>query len=267
MGKRINDMKCPFHLQLSPYLDGELDHLKAEKMKQHLGGCVACWEELTLLLEIRNSLKQAAGLVKAPDSLREKIQGEARQARNTVILTRRNFAYALPLVAITLVAAILGLYYQWPWERDSFKDVAALMAKYHSAYESGRRSPSIKSSELAEIELWLKGSLDFKILIPRAAFAGYHLVGGDIFEHRGRKFVYLKYQGDGKKIGYVVFKDWGLPIDLPESVRIGEIILHTGQIKETNVGVWKKGGLVYAVLTTEDRSELIEYAQKCIQLF
>ncbi len=260
-------MKCPFHPHLSPYLDGELDHLKAKEMKEHLMACVICREELNLLLEIRNSLKQAAISAKAPTPLREKILGEARQTQSMIFILRRNFAYALPLVAVLLVAAILSVHYHWPWERDSFRNVVAIMVKYHSAYESGERSPSIRPSNLQDIGSWLKGKLDFEILIPRAAFAGYDLVGLDIFEHGGRKFVYLKYQQSGKTIGYVVSKDSALSIDLPETLDIGEITLHIGRIEETHVGIWKKGGLIYTILTTEDRSELVEYARECIRLF
>jgi mycothiol system anti-sigma-R factor len=260
-------MKCPFHLHLSTYLDGELDHLKANETREHLKTCVACQEELNLLLDIRNSLKQAAASAKAPDSLRERIVGETRQARSTVFIPRKNFAYAFPLVALLLVAAIVSFYYHWPWERNSFGQVVASMVKYHSAYASGERAPGIRSSNIQDVELWVKGNLDFKILIPNAAFAGYDLVGGDIFEQSGRKFLYLKYQEDGKIIGYVIFEDFALPIDLPETINMGEITLHIGKIQETNIGVWKRGKLVYSVLTTEDRSELIEYVQKCIQLF
>lgn len=219
------------------------------------------------LLEIRDYLKQAATSAKAPAPLREKILDEPRQARSTVFILRRNFAYALPLVAMLLVAAIVVFYYHWPWDRNSFRHVVALMVKYHSAYESGGRSPGIRSSNLQDVDLWLKGSLNFKIFIPRAAFAGYELVGADIFEYGGRKFIYLQYQHKDKTIGYVVFKESAFPIDLPETVDLGEITLHIGQIKETHVGVWKKGGLVYAIMTTEDRSELIEYARLCFQLF
>jgi anti-sigma factor (TIGR02949 family) len=263
----MTEMECPFHLHLSPYLDGELDRLKAVEMKEHLKACAACRKELNLLLEIRNSLKQTANSAKAPASLREKILGEAHQTRKVALILPRSFAYAVPLVAILLVAAIVSFYYLWPWERDSFRDIIGTMVKYHSLYESGEKSPSLRSSSLQDVELWLKRNLDFKILIPRAAFAGYTLVGGDIFEDRGRKFVYLKYQQNGKTIGYVVLEDLALPIDLPEAVDIGGITLHIGKIKETYVGVWKKGGFVYTILTTEDRSELIEYAQGCIRFF
>ncbi len=260
-------MECPFHPRLSPYLDGELDRQEKKKVKEHVAACIACREELNLLLEIRNSLKQAAASVKVPPPLRQKILGEPDKVRSTIFILRRNLAYVFPLVAVLLVASILSIYYHWPWERDSFRSVVAIVMKYHSAYESGGRSPSIRPSNSQDIGLWLKQKLDFEILIPRAAFAGYDLVGLDIFEHRGRKFVYLKYQQKGKTIGYVVFKDLTFSIDLHETVNIGEITLYFGQMKETNVGVWKKGGLVYVILTAEDRSEIIEYARNCIQLF
>lgn len=263
----IIEMGCPFHQHLSPYLDGELDHLKEKEMEEHLEACVACQEELDFLLQIRDSLKQAAASAKAPELLREKILGEARQPRRTVLIPRWNFVYGAALAATVLFAITLIFYYHWPLERDSFRYVVASIVRYHAEYESGGRSLDIKSSDVQDAESWLKRRLDFKIPIPRAAFAGYGLEGADIFEQKGRKFAYLKYRGNGKTIGYVIFKDPAFRIDLPETVDIGEIKLHVGEKEETNFAVWKKGELVYVILTTEDRSELIEYARLCIQLF
>jgi anti-sigma factor (TIGR02949 family) len=260
-------MGCSFHQDLSPYLDGELDHLKEEKMNEHLQACVACQEELNLLLQIRNSLKQVAASTKAPPGLKEKILGEAREARSMVLIPRWNFARAATLVVILSFAVTLIFYYHWPRERDSFTDVVASMVRYHAGYESGGRSLSMRSSDLQNIESWFKRKLGFKISIPSAAFAEYSLEGADIFEQKGRKFAYLKYRRDGKIIGYIVLKDFAFSIDLPEIVDIGEIKLRIGEKEETNFGVWKKGGLVHLILTTEDRSELIEYARLCIQLF
>ncbi len=260
-------MSCSFHQDLSPYLDGELDYLKTKKVEEHLEACVVCRGELNLLLQIRNSLKNAAASAKAPELLREKILDEVDQAHRMVLIPRWNFAYGASLVAMLLFAITLISYYYWSRERDSFTDVVAAMVKYHAGYESGGRSLSIKSSDVQETESWFKGRLDFKIPIPSAAFAGYDLQGADIFKHRGRKFVYLSYQRNGETIGYMIFRDFGLLINLPETVDMGEITLRIGEKEETNFGVWKRGELVYVILTTEDRSELIEYARLCIQLF
>ena len=65
----------------------------------------------------------------------------------------------------------------------------------------------------------------------------------------------------------MIFKDSSFSIDLPETVTVGKIKLQIGKKKETNMAVWKKEGLVYLILTTENRSELLEYAQRCIELF
>jgi hypothetical protein len=79
----------------------------------------------------------------------------------------------------------------------------------------------------------------------------------------------LKYQGQGQGeiVGYIIFKDSAFSIDLPETVTVGKIKLQVGKKEETNMAVWKKEGLVYLILTTEDRSELIRYARRCIELF
>ncbi len=89
----------------------------------------------------------------------------------------------------------------------------------------------------------------------------------DGFEQKGRKYAYLKCRKVGKTIGLIIFKDKGFSLDLPESVNIDKFKIQMGKMKETNIAVWKKGGLVYFILTFEDRSELLEYARRCIKFF
>ncbi len=259
-------MSCPYYQYLSPYSDGELDSLKAEKIKEHLVACTFCRGELNLMLQIRNSLKQGAASTKAPLLLKEKILGESRQTRRSVIIPRWNFAYAAALAATVLFAFIL-IFNLKQVDRDSPTDIVDILVKYHAVHGPGRKPLSIEPSDSKDAELWFKKKLGFEFSVPNAAFAGYRLKGADTFEQRGRKFAYLKYQRDGSIIGYIIFKDMAFSIDQAETVAVGKIKLQIGKKRETNIGVWKKNGLIYLILTTEDRSELLEYARRCIQLF
>ncbi len=259
-------MSCLFFKHVSPYLDGELDNLTGKKVKEHLDTCVFCKQELNFMLQIRNSLRQGAASTKAPSPLREKILGKTRQARRTTLLSQWNFAYAAPLAAMMLVAFILIFRY-WPGDRNSFTDVVDILVKYHAVYGPGGKSLSFESSDSDDAALWLKRKLDLEFSVPNAAFAGYELEGADGFEQNDRKFAYLKYQHNGKTIGYIIFKDSAFSIDLSETVDIDNIKLHVGKKEDTNFAVWKNKGLVYLILTTEDRSELIDYARRCIRFF
>jgi anti-sigma factor RsiW len=261
-------MSCSFREYLSPYSDGELDTLRAEEIKGHLETCVSCQGELNSLLQIRDSLQQGAASTKAPLHLKEKILGETRQAQRKVFIPRWNFARASTLVAAVLFAFILAFYY-WPQGKDSFTDLVDILVKYHAVYGPGGKSLKLESSNSREAALWFKKKLGLEFSVPNAAFAGYSLKGADAFEQEGRKFAYLRYQGKGKGeiVGYIIFKDSAFSINLPETVTVGKIKLQIGKKKETNMAVWKKGGLVYLILTTEDRSELLHYARRCIELF
>ncbi len=259
-------MSCSFYENLSPYCDGELDSLQAKEIEEHLESCAVCQRELDYMLQIRNSLKQGAANTKAPSPLREKILGKTRQSRRTLLIARWNFAYAASLAAMMLVAFILIFHY-WPVDRDSFTDVVDVLVKYHAVYGPGGKSLSLESSDSEDVELWVKRKLGLEFLVPNAAFAGYSLAGADGFEQKDRKFAYLKYQHNGKTIGYIIFKDSAFSINLPETVNIDKIKIQIGKMKKTNIAVWKKGGFVYLILTTEDRSELLEYARRCIKIF
>jgi len=259
-------MSCSFYQHLSSYIDGELDTLTTDRLKDHLEMCVFCRGELNFMLQIRNSLRQGAASTKAPSLLKEKILGEARRAQRTFFFPQWNFAYAAGLAAIVLLAFVL-LFNFWPKDRHTFTDIVDILAKHHTVYGPGGKSLSIGSSDSQDAQLWFKTKLGLEFSVPNATFAGYKLKGANAFEHQGTKFAYLKYQENEKIIGYIIFKDKGFSLDLPETVDIGKIKLQLGKNKETNIAVWKKGGLVYLVLTTENRSELMEYARRCIQIF
>ena len=259
-------MSCSFREYLSPYSDGELDTLKAKEIKEHLETCGLCREELNFMLQIRDSLQQRAASTKTPLHLKEKILGETRQAQRKVFIPRWNFTRASTLAAAVLFAFILVFYY-WPQGKDSFTDLVDSLVKYHAIYGPGGKSLRLESTDSREAALWFKKKLGLEFSVPNAAFAGYSLQGADAFEQKGRKFAYLKYQGEGKIVGYIIFKDSAFSIDLPETVTVGKIKLQVGKKEETNMAVWKKEGLVYLILTTEDRSELLRYAQRCIELF
>ncbi len=228
--------------------------------------CVFCRGELNFMLQIRNFLRQGAASTKTPPLLKKKILGEARQSQRTFFFARWNFAHAAGLVGVVLLAFVM-LFNFWPKDRHTFTDIADILAKHHTAYGPGGKSLSIGSSDSQDAQLWFKRKLGLEFSVPNAAFAGYRLKGANAFEHRGRKFAYLKYQKDGRIIGYIIFRDKGFSLDLPETVDIGKIKLQIGKNKETNIAVWKKGGLVYFILTNEDRSELLDYARQCIRFF
>ncbi len=259
-------MSCSFYENLSPYCDGELDGLQAKEIEEHLENCAVCQGELDYMLQIRNSLKQGAANTKAPSPLREKILGKTRQSRRTLLIARWNFAYVAPLAAMMLVAFILIFRY-WPGDRDSFTDVVDVLVKYHAVYGPGGKSLSLETSNSEYVELWVKRKLGLEFLVPNAAFAEYSLEGADEFEQKDRKFAYLKYQHNGKTIGYIIFKDSAFSINLRETLDIDNIKLYLGKKEDTNFAVWKNKGFVHLILTTEDRSELIDYARRCIRFF
>ncbi|NIO05973.1 MAG: hypothetical protein GTN74_15635 [Proteobacteria bacterium] len=259
-------MACLYQKYLSPYLDGELDHLNEGKTREHLTSCVACQEAFGLMAQIRRSLKQAAASTKAPLHLKERALSEVTQRREMVFMPRWNLAYGAGLAAIVLLAFILVFHY-WLRPSNTLTEVFDVLAEYHAGYETGVRPLTLRSSDLHKTESWIASRIGFKALIPKAAFAEYDLEGVDIFDHDGKKFVYLKYRGGRKIIGYMIFQDFRLSLDLPQTVHEGEIDLHMGKGRDINCAAWKKAGLVYLILTAEDRSELVEYARRCIKLF
>jgi anti-sigma factor (TIGR02949 family) len=259
-------MSCTFYEYLSPYCDGELDSLQAKGIKEHLESCPNCRRKLDFLFQIRNSLKQGAAHTKAPAHLKKKILHKAHKAQRTIFFSRWYFAYAATPVAIVLSTLIL-ICHHLPVDKDASTDVVDILAKQHAAYGPGGNSLSIESSNSQDAELWFKRKLGLEVSVPNAAFAGYELQGADAIEQNGKKFAYLKYQRNGQTISYIIFKEMEFCLEMPEIVNIDKIEIQIGKKKDTNIAAWKKGGLIYLILTTEDRSELLEYIRRCIRFF
>ncbi len=257
-------MTCSFRNFVSPYIDGELDRPEEEKMKMHLKVCSACQGEMNLLLEIRDSLRRTAALTKAPPLLKDRILGEIPQARRKAFVPQWNFAYGIILVAVLLTLTLIFSYRLT--RKESFGDVVALLVKYHTAYTSGEKVLSMGFSDPRDARRWLENRFGGSVFIPNAAFAGYNLEGGDLFREGSREFAYLNYEREGRRIGYAFLKDSGFSLNLPENVEIGGIKIGLDKKNEINLAAWRRKGIVYIILTTEDRSELIEYTQRCIQL-
>lgn len=111
------------------YLDDRLSQARAEELQRHLGGCVACCEELSALLSVRESLKAADLHVRMePLDLTEAIMRrvaafEARKAEERMALERRpefvpdfvpawvgrrSIAVSVVLVALLVTALLPG---------------------------------------------------------------------------------------------------------------------------------------------------------------
>jgi len=43
------------------YLDDQLSHAQAQQLQRHLGGCAACREELSALLNVRHAMIETDG--------------------------------------------------------------------------------------------------------------------------------------------------------------------------------------------------------------
>jgi len=101
------------------------------------------------------------------------------------------------MVALLLVVAVCGFLPIGRGSKTAFNAYRRQYGELSFRLCSGKRSPGILSSNLQDVESWLKGNFDFKILIPHAAFAGYDLVGGDILD-KGAESCLSKVPGGGQ---------------------------------------------------------------------
>lgn len=69
---------CGEQAQAAAYVLHALEHVEAERYREHLAGCAACTAAVSNLQPIADSLPAVASRVIAPEALRERIMGSVR---------------------------------------------------------------------------------------------------------------------------------------------------------------------------------------------
>jgi anti-sigma-K factor RskA len=90
---------------LGPYVLGELTPEEERELERHLEECSSCWDELSLVWGIHNSLREVAASGPPPEL---RLQTLARVKEESSTLSRLRWTIWVPMAAALLVAAVVG---------------------------------------------------------------------------------------------------------------------------------------------------------------
>src|SRR5271155_5426281 len=78
--KNVRSVECEeVRPRLDAYLDGEVAEAERALLHQHLAGCAKCGPEAAALERLRDGIRQAAPVYRAPEGLRRQLRSALRR--------------------------------------------------------------------------------------------------------------------------------------------------------------------------------------------
>jgi anti-sigma factor RsiW len=240
--------------QMHPYIDGELDLLRALAVEVHFFSCVQCRHLHAQHAGARTMLRRHATCFAAPAALRERVQH--RSAR---IVHRRAVRSWLPARVGTWPAfgAALAFSIFATWTVSMQFVVSASSGRLpeeivasHLRAQMAAQPVDIASSDPHDVTPWLSRKLGYSPYVRDLAADGYTLVGSRIDYVREHRVAALAYRHRGHAID--VFAWPATARDMP---------MHELSRKGYNLVNWTSNGMFYCAVSDLDHAELATLAQ------
>jgi anti-sigma factor (TIGR02949 family) len=235
---------------LYPYLDGEFDAHEQLEFERHLAGCPACAQKMHSemgFLGVMRRTSQVAATAKAPDSLRENIQGGLHRERHRAVMT--SWFKLSAAAAVALVAASGTYYYSYrPLSRVAFIDEAARQHAKGWPMEIQQPSPEL-------FEAWFADKLSHRVAVPQLPNAT--VAGARLSNVHDKEAAYISYNAVSyagsppRRIGLFVFDDTKGEVaasPLPS--------LELDSSHGYNVALWRDRDIVYELVTDLDEADI-----------
>jgi anti-sigma factor (TIGR02949 family) len=245
---------------LDAFLDGELAAPERADAARHLASCDRCRRlaeaEGWLREAVRSSLRDAAGVVAAPEDLRARIQTALGRQRRAPV---RHFLSARALAA--LGACGLGALLMLLWTARPDPLVADAVRKH------ARDLPlelSSSDADPAAVARWFSGRLEFAATPPaHLGGPGAHLAGARLSHLLDRPAAYVRYDLPRGRVGLFILDDPDRRFRHPPSGVLSREpaaveMLRSGTF---HVALWREGEVVYSLVSDLDEAEVRRLAE------
>jgi len=236
--------------RLDAYIDGELGERERAEVLDHLGGCRECGLKAAALARLRDDIRRAAPIYRAPEALRTQVRFALRREAAPRAAATRPAPGWLAYAASILLAVALGsggtLLITGERQQDA---IANELIDSHLRSLLGNHLTDIASSDQHSVKPWFAGRSDVSPPAVDLAAKGFPLVGGRLDLIAGKPVPALVYRRHEHLINVFVLPasrdDLG-----PSLTRRGYSLRH-----------WNEGDLGFWVVSDAAAAELSEFEQ------
>lgn len=206
----------PDSLQLTAFVDGELDLARQLEIEALLREDAALHAQVDRLLALREAVRSRADYHAAPAALRERIgQMTAAPAPKAAPSTPRPISASAvlerwfgwrPLVSALGGAAALAVALQFtlvPAQRE--EQLGQEVVASHARATLAQRLVDVESSDHHTVKPWLSSRLDFSPPVPQLNLPGTQFLGGRVDYLNGRPVAALVYRHAGHLVDAFVW--------------------------------------------------------------
>ena len=234
--------------RLDAYVDGEVAEPERVQFSEHLADCPDCGPEAAALLRLREGIRQAAPVYRAPEELRSQIRFALRREAAGTARPGSPAPGWLAYAASLLLAVAVGAGGTWMITGERQQDaVADELVDSHLRSLLGDHLTDVASSDQHTVKPWFAGRSAVSPPAVDLAVEGFPLVGGRLDLIAGRPVPALVYKRHAHVINLFV-----LPAshrDLTKTItRNGYTLRH-----------WDEGDLGLWAVSDASPTELIEF--------
>jgi anti-sigma factor RsiW len=238
---------------IHPYMDGELDLLKALAIEGHFLTCAACKQLHAQHAAAHIILHRHATCFTVPAALRTRVQNlivpAALPGRRSWLPQRiSNWpSFGAALAFAVMITWAVPAHFFAPAAADRLPE--EIVSSHVRALVSNRLA-DVESPDPRDVKPWLTGKLGYSPRVDDLASNGYTLVGGRIDYIRERSVAALVYRHLGHSIDVFIWPDTGHDPVTQDISRNGYNLVN-----------WKYGGLFFCAVSDLDHAELAGLAR------
>jgi anti-sigma factor RsiW len=246
--------------ELHAWFDGELAPTQARRVQQHVAECPVCQRRLQELETLRAALQARSAAHRAPPHVHDRLRRRLREGEQRRRLWRTT---VVAMAAVALLSALASL--SWWRPRQEPAGLLTELTTAHAALVRNELALAYLSADATAIQQWLGEHLPFQPFVPRVEAADFRVLGARTLVLARRAAAVISLRRASHLYSLLSFPD---PGTLPEVGDMIELEGHQGRIVRQGgytLVLWSVQGLVYAMISDDDRDELLEYADLCMR--
>jgi anti-sigma factor RsiW len=231
--------------RVQAYADGELGTEGVLEIEAHLARCPACREDFERQRAFAHAITTLYPHREPPAA----VEAGVRSALSAS--SRRRLLHGGVAAALLLAASMAMLVRAR--HADSMPPEVRAAIGLHRAAQGGAVSLGLASSDIAEVNRWLRSALPFTTELPAVETQGFTVRGAAAVDLAGQRAGHVLYQAGGRPVSLFVLpaRDWPA---MGEAVRSGTVEFRWIEAGPDRVMAWRHDPVAYLLVSDAARA-------------